>query len=283
MKLLITGAQGMLGTALQKQCLLQKISYVGLGRQDCDITRLEDLSAAIEKHKPTHIINAAAYTKVDLAEKEQALTFLVNTLGAKNIAMICSKKSISLLQVSTDYVFDGQSTEPYSEVSPTSPLSIYGKSKAQGEIEVLKLCPTAKIVRLQALYGENGSHFVQTMLNLTERYSEIEVVTDQHTSPSYTQHIARALIELLEHPENGIFHLHNQGICSWYEFAKEIFKLAKNPTQVLPVTSEHFPRPAPRPLNAHLSMIRWQELGLTPLPHWTQALKIYLATQKQAH
>ena len=280
MKLLITGAQGMLGTALQRQCQLRDLAYVGLGRQDCDCTRIEEVSAAIETYRPTHIINAAAYTKVDLAEKEQVLAFSINSLGAQNIATICSQTNISFLQVSTDHVFSGKKKNPYSETSLVSPISVYGKSKAQGESAVLTACPTAKVVRIQALYGERGSHFVHTMLNLAQNLSEIQVVADQHTSPSYSQHIARALLELLERPETGIFHLHNQGLCSWFDFAKEIFRLTGTQILVLPVTSEHFARPAPRPLNSHLSMTRWQELGLSPLPHWKQALAEYLSNHE---
>lgn len=281
MKILITGGQGMLGSALHRLCQEQNIPAIPLEKKDADVRSFEQLKKSILEHKPTHIINSAAYTNVDLAETEKELAFAVNATGAQNLAKICWEQNIKLLHLSTDYVFDGENEQPYLETSSINPLSVYGKTKAQGEMWVQEENPKAQIVRLQALYGENGSHFVQTMLNLSQKYSEIQVVNDQFTSPSYTRHIARALLELLNISSAGIFHLHNQGNCSWYDFATEIFRLKNLETQVIPVQTDHFPRPAPRPLNSHLSMNRWNELNLEALPHWKQALQEYLLNQEQ--
>ena len=276
MKLLVTGAQGMLGFALQEQCRLQKIPVIPVGKQECDVTNFAQLQKVIQKHQPTHIINAAAYTKVDLAETEREIAQAINADGAKYLAEICWSEHIKLLHLSTDYVFDGKNEQPYLENSPINPLSVYGKTKAQGEIWVQEKHPDALIIRLQALYGENGSHFVQTMLNLSQKYPEVQVVNDQFTSPSYTKHIAKSLLDLLNVSASGIFHLHNQGSCSWYEFAREIFLLTNNPTKVIPVSSEKFSRPAPRPLNSQLAMNKWKQQNLPPIPHWKEALQEYI-------
>ncbi len=281
MRVLITGGQGMLGYALSTFCTEQNILAFPLGKIEADITNFKQIKATIERYKPTHLINAAAYTKVDLAETERELAFSINATGAKHLAEICWKQNIKFLHLSTDYVFDGYNATPYLENDPINPLSIYGKSKAQGEIWVQEENPKAQIVRLQALYGENGSHFVQTMLNLSQKYSEIQVVNDQVTSPSYTKHIARALLELIQIPTAGIFHLHNQGSCSWYEFATEIFSISKKMTSVKPVTTDHFPRPAARPLHSNLSMERWKQTNLNPLPDWKQAVQEYLYNQNR--
>ena len=276
-KVLILGGHGMLGNDVVKVFP----SSIALGRNDCDITQYDSVRACIDTHSPDLIINCAAYTKVDLAETEQDQAFAINSVGPQNIATVCAEKNIELMHISTDYVFDGTQEEPYLESDICNPLSTYGKSKWKGEESILAIYPQAKIVRTQWLYGLGGKNFVETMLHLAKTRDSLSVIHDQIGSPTYTADLAKALLQLSYFSHSGIFHIHNEGFASWYEFAKEIFFQSNSTCHVEPIPTTAYPLPAKRPQYGTLSMNRWQnELNCSPLPHWKDALKRYLLARQ---
>ena len=277
MNILITGGQGMLGKALQDEFSSQKLRYVALDKSSCDITNPESLRTNINKYKPTHLINCAAYTAVDKAEEEIELAHAINATGVANVAKACHDGNISLVHISTDYVFDGTADQPYLETHPTNPLSVYGASKLEGERLLLQHCPSGSIVRTQWLYGPYGKHFVGTMLSLSQRYDRLTVVDDQIGSPTYTRDLANGLYQLLFRPTSGVIHLRNSGQASWYDLAIEIFAQQGISIDVAPVDTSQYPLPATRPKHSVLSMQRWEtEIQGTPMPHWKTGLRNYL-------
>jgi len=282
MTILLTGGHGMLGKALQDNLRQHNLSFVAMNKQTCDITNLTQLRHCIQQHRPTYIINCAAYTAVDDAEEDTERAFAINETGSKNLGLIAQEFQLGLIHISTDYVFDGTSTSPYVETAPTNPLSVYGTSKLKGEQALLMCCPTAKIVRTQWLYGPYGKNFVQTMLTLAKKYPALTVVDDQIGTPTYTPHLADALRRLMAHTQSGIFHVRNSGSGSWYDFAMEIFSQSNIDIKVSPVDSSAYPRPAARPKHSVLAMDRWhKELQEPPLPHWKEALQEYIDSDDQ--
>ncbi len=274
--MLILGGNGMLGQDLTKQS-----SAISLAKKDCDITNPSSIQNAIHTHQPNIVINCAAYTKVDLAESESESAHRINAEGAKNIAQACVKADVSLIHISTDYVFDGTKSAPYLETDLCNPLGVYGKSKYEGEKSILLYMPQAKIIRTQWLYGHGGGNFVETMIRLGTTRDQISVIDDQIGTPTSTHDLAKAILLLSQQSTNGIFHIRNAGSTSWYGFAKEIFAQMDIACTVLPITTQEYPLPATRPQNGSLSMHRWQkELSLPPLSHWKSALQQYLKTRQ---
>jgi len=276
MNILITGAKGILGSALFK-ILSPLNNVIPCGIDDFDITDFEKASAFIAARKPDIIINCAAYTDVDGCEQNIEQAFLVNGKGTENIAIICKQLDIPIVQISTDYVFDGRKDKPYLEDDPVNPLSIYGKSKLAGEEAVQKTLEKFYIVRTSWLFGENGKNFVDTILKITKEKDELRVVNDQSGSPTYAVDLAKAISELIKTTRYGIYHITNQGNCSWYEFTKVILDAAnmKNKT-VIPVTTDEFPRPAPRPKNSILENRLFKSIGFNLPRHYKEAVEEYI-------
>ena len=271
MSYLVTGATGMLGQDLQK--VLAGRSVTALGRSDLDVTDAEAVSAAVEGHD--HIINCAAYTKVDDAETHEGIAFAVNATGAGNLAAAAAKHGARLVQLSTDYVFDGTATEPYPEDAPRHPVSAYGRTKAEGERLALELNPGRTfVVRTAYLYGQHGPNFAKTMLRLASEHETVTVVTDQLGQPTWTLDLATRIVDLLDADvPGGIYHATNSGQASWYEFAKAVFSVAGlDPDRVKPTLSAQFVRPAPRPAYSVLGHGAWRRVGLAPLRDWREAL-----------
>jgi dTDP-4-dehydrorhamnose reductase len=252
----------------------------GVTHSELDITDAVALHHAVARRRPDAIINCAAFTDVDGAETAPLVAFAVNGRGAGNVADAAKRVGASIVHVSTDYVFDGSKSEPWLESDPVSPLGAYGRSKMTGERAVAGGNPAHTIVRTSWLFGTGGRNFVDTMLALGVEREEVSVVTDQIGCPTWTGHLAGALVELAERPEEtGIHHIAGAGSCSWYELAIELFDRAAIDCRVLPTTTAEFPRPARRPAYSVLGSERAEPLVL---PAWQEGVRDYLATRVTA-
>jgi dTDP-4-dehydrorhamnose reductase len=271
MKYLITGASGMLGRDLQDA--LSGRTVTALGRAELDVTDLPSVRAAVAGHDA--VINAAAYTKVDDAEAHESEAHAANAIGAHNLAIAASENDARLVQLSTDYVFDGTAREPYSEDAPLHPLSAYGRTKAEGERLALAAHQDGTyLVRTAWLYGAHGPNFAKTMLKLASNHDTVSVVTDQLGQPTWTGDLARQIVLLLDaEAPVGVYHGTNSGQGSWFDFASAIFREAGlNPDRVTPTDSSQFVRPAPRPSYSVLGHASWHAAGLKPMRDWQEAL-----------
>ncbi|MED4281714.1 dTDP-4-dehydrorhamnose reductase [Priestia megaterium] len=275
-KVLITGANGQLGKELVELFTEKGFEVYGFGRDKMDITNQVQVQEIIGAVKPNIVIHSAAHTKVDLAEAEPDQAFSINAYGTRNVAVAAEAVGAKLVYVSTDYVFDGTNDEPYNEFSPTSPLGVYGKSKLAGEQFVRDLHSKFFIVRTSWVYGKYGANFVKTMLKLGEERKELSVVADQIGCPTYTLDLAHAILELVDTQKYGVYHISNSGSCSWYEFAKEIFKVSNMEVQVNPCTTADFPRPASRPANSVFEHMSIKLNNFTSVRHWREALSSFL-------
>jgi dTDP-4-dehydrorhamnose reductase len=268
---LIAGGTGMLGTDLN--AALGGRDVTSLGRAELDVTDLDAVRAAVAGHDV--VINAAAYTKVDDAESNEDAAYAVNAVGAANLATAAAEVGATLVQVSTDYVFDGSATTPYSEGAPVNPVSAYGRTKSEGERLALENNPGATyIVRTAWLYGEHGPNFAKTMLTLAAKLDTVSVVVDQVGQPTWTKDLANQIVALLDsNAPAGIYHGTNSGVASWNEFAKAVFASAGlDSARILPTDSSAFVRPAPRPAFSVLGHDAWARAGLTPMRDWRDAL-----------
>ena len=283
MKILITGANGLLGHELSS--VLKDHSLILLSHSQLDISDIDSVNKKIDSTSPDIIINSAAYTQVDNCETNYDLAFKSNAIGPKNLAIKCKQLDIPLIHISTDYVFEGnENKSPLVEDDKLGPKTIYGKTKLEGEKFVKENCDKYFILRTAWLYGE-GKNFVKTMLNLSEKNKELKVVNDQIGSPTYAKDLANAIKEIIEKKSDkyGIYHVTNKGEVSWYEFAKKIFEFNKIEIKVIPVTSEEFPRPALRPHYSVLSNQKWINSGFTPMRNYEIALKEYLDSIEDEH
>ncbi|MCC6546136.1 dTDP-4-dehydrorhamnose reductase [Candidatus Sumerlaeota bacterium] len=279
-KVFVTGADGMLGTEVIKSLRRDPaISVVTSVIADMDITDLAAVRASLEKHRPTHLIHCAAFTFVDTAEKEPLRAFEINAEGTKNLAFFCREMDIELIYLSTDYVFSGDKRDPYVESDPTGPINVYGKSKLLGETYIQALLEKYKIVRTSWLNGLGGDYtrnFIETMLRISETRSTLSVVNDQTGRATFTFDLAPMLVTLLDVNAYGVFHVANGGTCTWYELAKEIFRIAgRNDVTVHPILSDQFRSAARRPTYSVMSCKRIEQLGLRPLPDWRASLREY--------
>ncbi len=268
---LITGGTGMLGTDLQ--AALAGRDVTALGRADLDVTDLEAVRGAVAGHDV--VINAAAYTKVDDAEFHENDAYAVNATGAANLATAAAEFGATLVQVSTDYVFDGTATEPYAETTPVNPVSAYGRTKADGEKLAAENNPgRTYIVRTAWLYGAHGPNFAKTMLKLAAARDQVSVVTDQVGQPTWTLDLARQIVALLDSDAPaGVYHGTNGGTASWFDFARAVFEAAGlDPERVLPTDSSTFQRPAPRPAFSVLGHDAFVAAGIAPMRDWRDAL-----------
>ena len=276
MKVLITGSKGQLGLEISKQ-LKDNSGYevILTDRNKLNIIDINDVNNIILSNKPDVVINCAAHTAVDLCETDVENAYKINAIGPRNLAIACEKVGAKLVQVSTDYVFDGKGVRPYREDDITCPNSIYGTSKLMGENFVKEFCSKYFIVRTAWLYGE-GNNFVRTMLKLAETNQELNVVNDQFGSPTSTVDLAKAIIELMTTEYYGVYHGTCEGKCSWYDFAKKIFEIKNIDVKVNSVTSEVFKRPAPRPAYSVLDNFMLELVGLNSFRNWEDSLREYL-------
>ncbi len=279
-KLLVTGAGGMLGRAVAECAQRLGHDVRALARADLDITDATAVHDALAELRPRAVVNCAAYTDVDGAESGRDAAMAVNGTGAGNVAAAAADVGAAIVHVSTDYVFDGSRRAPWVESDPVAPLGAYGATKLAGEEAVAAANPAHAIVRTAWLFGAGGRNFVDTMLALGAEREEVSVVTDQIGCPTWTGHLAGALVELAERPqETGIHHIAAAGSCSWNELAIEVFDRAGIDCRVLPTTTAAFPRPAPRPAYSVLGTERRDPLVL---PAWQEGVAAYLATRVTA-
>ena len=278
MRILITGADGMLGRTLQRK--LADYTLIPTDLPEGDITDENAFEALVVREKPDAVIHCAAMTAVDDCESKQDLAYRLNALGSANVAGACARHGARLIAISTDYVFDGASSRPYHEFDiATGGATIYGRSKFAGEEAVRRRCPDHVICRISWLYGPGGPSFVHAMLKLADGSRPVlKVVDDQRGNPTSTLAVADALRGILERPLlSGTFHMTCEGEASWYEFACEIFRQRGIDQKVIPCTTSEFPRPAPRPANSRLEKRMLRLCGLPPMPDWRDALREFLA------
>ena len=293
MKILVTGANGLLGSAVTEEILRRGHTCIATGRApqprcadatvyaQADLCDPQAVQALITDTQPDAVIHCAAWTDVDGAElpENRAQVFAVNADGTKNVAMACRDADCKLIYITTDYVFDGTDTVPYpADCTRFAPLNVYGQSKLAGERAVTETLERYFIVRTSWLYGAGGKNFVRTMLQLSRTHDTLRVVCDQVGTPTYTLDLARLLVDMIETDKYGTYHATNEGgYISWYDFACEIFRQAGLPVTVQPVTTaEYGLSTAARPFNSRLDKAKLVENGFVPLPDWRDALKRYL-------
>jgi dTDP-4-dehydrorhamnose reductase len=280
MRVTIFGATGLLGKALIREWKEDEVT--GFGSADGDIRDAEQVLRLVQGSRPDWIVLAAAYTDVDGCETNRDLAFNVNCRGAVNVAQAAKQHGARLLFVSTDYVFDGTKTTPYATGDPRSPRSVYGQSKAEAEAQLEQILPHYCIARTSWLFGAGGKCFPDTILKLVATRPQLEVVGDQHGSPTYSIDLARALIQLCRKEASGVAHVTNRGECSWYEFAREIVARSGLDTTVRETTSDKFVRPAERPKYSVLSPESLENLGIA-MPSWQDALGRYMVERLLPH
>ena len=296
MKVLVTGVNGQLGHDVMRELSKRGYEAVGSGSGmryeggdavasmpylQMDITDAEAVMRTISAVRPDAVIHCSAWTAVDAAEdaENRERVFSLNAKGPENIAAACNANHCKLVHISTDYVFDGQGTEPWQpDCEKTAPLNVYGQSKREGELAVARITKESFIVRTAWLYGANGSNFVKTMLRAGNKYDTVRVVNDQIGTPTYTADLARLLVDMTETDKYGYYHAANEGgYISWYDFTKEIYRQAGMKTQVFPVTTaEYGLSKAARPFNSRLDKTKLTENGFKTLPDWRDALARYL-------
>jgi len=275
MTIAITGAGGMLGQALSPCLEGRGHKTIDLPKEDLDITNYALVQKTITGIKNLDlVIHCAAYTKVDQAESEAGLAYLINGYGTENLAVVCNKLDVPILYISTDYVFDGEQNKPYTPWDATNPLSIYGKSKLAGEIAVQRHLSKFYIVRTSWLYGPHGKNFVETIINLAEQKKPLRIVSDQIGSPTCTLSLSEIIADLIATERFGVYHASDDGIASWYDFACAI--VHNQNIQVTPIETKDMPRPATRPKYSVLDKTSLISTIGRELPSWQNSLNTYL-------
>jgi len=297
MRILVTGKNGQLGQSIYKivntgngkNNYQQDNEFIFVGREELDLSSERSINHYLDKsNKFDVIINCAAYTAVDKAEEEQELVNQVNHLAVSQLAQIAKNQKAKLIHISTDYVFDGGSDKPYTETDKTNPINVYGKTKLAGEKALQEIMLTnAMIIRTSWLYSEYGNNFVKTMLRLGKERDEINVVSDQIGSPTYATDLAGAILEIIKNKEfkeisqaTQIYHYSNKGEISWYDFAKEIFKIAKVDCKVNPITTQQYPTPAKRPKNTLMNKAKIAKTFSVGISDWKESLDTCITTLK---
>ncbi len=275
MKVLVTGVKGQLGHDVIKELEKRGHTAVGVDIDNMDITDQEAVRRVVTQAAPEAVVHCAAYTAVDAAEDHEELCRLVNAKGTEHIVSVCRDLDCKLMYISTDYVFNGQGERPWEPDDEREPLNVYGKTKYEGELAVETL-EKYFIVRIAWVFGVNGKNFIKTMLNLGKTRDSLTVVDDQIGSPTYTYDLARLLVDMVETEKYGRYHATNEGLCSWYEFACEIFKEAGIQVKVSPVSSDMYPARAKRPMNSRMDKSKLRDMGFEPMPSWQDALRRYL-------
>ena len=278
MRILVTGVKGQLGYDVMNELAKRGHTGIGVDVEEMDITDAAKVEQVIKASDVEAVIHCAAYTAVDAAEDNVELCHKINAEGTENIAKVCKELDLKMIYISTDYVFNGEGTRPWEPDDEREPLNAYGQAKYEGELAVEKYLEKYYIVRIAWVFGVNGKNFIKTMLNLSETHDELSVVNDQIGSPTYTYDLARLLVDMVETDKYGRYHATNEGLCTWYEFATEIFRQAGKEITVHPVTSDQFPSKARRPHNSRMSKDKLEANGFERLPTWQDALNRYLKT-----
>lgn len=274
--IIVTGAKGQLGGDVCDLLKKQNIPFIGIDKEELDITDKNAIDSFFEDNKADALIHCAAYVAVDKAEDEKDICLEVNEKGTENLAKACKSHNMKMLYVSTDYVFSGEGDKPFETDSKKAPLNTYGLSKLKGEEAVMKNLSEYFIVRTSWVFGERNTNFIATMLRLSETKEELNVVDDQIGSPTYAKDLAILICQMIKTEKYGTYHGTNEGYCSWCDLAKKAFAVAGRNVKVNAVTSDLFPTKATRPKNSRLSKKRLDENGFDRLPHWENAVERYL-------
>jgi dTDP-4-dehydrorhamnose reductase len=301
-RILITGSSGMLGVDLSQELyhdykvfgadILRRASFGVCGFYKLDITKKQNVSDLIKSLSPDIVIHTAAWTDVDGCELDPKKAYKINSEGTKNVALACKSIGATLIYISTDFVFDGKRKTPYKEADKTNPLSVYADSKLKGELSIKRILKKYLILRTGWLYGKHGKNFVDTIIAKAKKEKILKVVNDQVGSPTYTKDLAEAIRALVfviarsparggttkqsQKIGHGIYHISNSGSVSWYDYAKDILKLAKSQTTVSPISSKELDRPAKRPKMSVLDNAKFIKLTGHKMRHWQEALKEYI-------
>jgi dTDP-4-dehydrorhamnose reductase len=283
-KIIVIGSKGQLGNEFQElEKQYQSFQFFFYDVEEMDIVNKDLVEKGISEVKPDYLINCAAYTAVDKAETEKEIAFAINSEAVRNIATACSSNGVKFIHISTDYVFDGEASEPYKEESIVNPSNIYGESKLSGEQEAVKGNADVIIVRTAWVYSIYGSNFVKTMLRLMRSKPEISVVADQYGSPTYAHDLAEVIMNIISSGKwvPGIYHYTNDGIISWFDFASEIKKLSVLSCKINPITTEEYPTPAKRPQYSVLDKTKIQQTFGVRLKDWKDSLQQCLDKMSQ--
>ncbi|MEG0758224.1 MAG: dTDP-4-dehydrorhamnose reductase [Raoultibacter sp.] len=283
MRVLVTGVKGQLGYDVCKRLDALHIENKGVDLEDFDLTCREQVDAYLDEYRPDAVVHCAAYTAVDAAESNETLCMAVNAEGTRNVARACNRLHAKIVYPSTDYVFEGSGNTPFETDSRTAPQNVYGRSKLAGELAVAEMTDRYFIVRISWVFGVNGKNFVKTMLRLGAEKESLTVVDDQVGSPTYTVDLSVLICDMLQTERYGVYHATNEGMCSWWEFAQSIMRIAQLPCRVMPVSSAEYPSTAKRPLNSRMSKRSLDEAGFVRLPSWENALRRYLNVLKEGN
>ena len=277
---LVTGSNGQLASCIKDRAKQHKgLHLIYTDYKELDICDLNQIDGFFKTHpKIDYCINCAAYTAVDKAETDVEKAFEINAQGPKNLALVCNAQDTILIHVSTDFVFDGNRSEPYTETDIPNPISVYGASKLKGEIEIQKGLKKHFIIRTSWLYSEHGTNFMKTMLRLAETRDEISVVSDQTGTPTYAGDLADVILKIISSKDKnfGLYHYSNEGVASWYDFAKEIFKVSKLKIKTNPIATVAYPTPAKRPVFSVMDKTKIKKTLNIKIPHWREPINTSL-------
>lgn len=276
--IVVIGNKGMLGQDVVKHCEVNGLDFVGYDFPEIDITNINSLREKLTKDVKT-IINCAAYTAVDKAEEEVVAAMNVNANGVRNIALVANEIDAEVIQISTDYVFDGFDKEAYDEMDLPNPISVYGKSKLLGETYLKEICNKHYILRTAWLFGHGGNNFIETMLKLADR-DELNVVNDQFGAPTSTVDLVRVIFDVIGSERYGVYHATSEGRTTWYEFAKYVFELNNLDVNIKPCSTDMYPTDATRPANSELKSLMLVAEGFDSMPEWKEAVRYYFEEVK---
>ncbi|NDP21288.1 MAG: dTDP-4-dehydrorhamnose reductase [Paludibacter sp.] len=278
--ILITGSNGQLGNEMQQASKrYNSFNYLFTDVAELDICNKSALDAYVIENNVNIIVNCAAYTAVDKAEDDQELCYKINRDAVRNIGEVAAKNKLKVIHVSTDYVFDGTNHIPYTEEMPVSPVSVYGKSKQEGEKALMEVCNQAVIIRTSWLYSSFGGNFVKTMIKLGTERDTLNVIFDQIGTPTYAADLANSILQVINAEKfiSGIYHYSNEGVCSWYDFTKTIHRIAGINCKVLPIETKDYPTRTPRPHYSVLNKARIKTTYGISIPYWEESLKKCIA------
>jgi dTDP-4-dehydrorhamnose reductase len=279
-RVLVTGSNGQLGSDVAK-LFSSEHEVTGTDRRQMDLAIPSTIERVLEKVEPDLVVHCGAYTKVDLAEEERDLCHRINAEATRAIAARAGENGFRLIYMSTDYVFDGTTPEPYETDDPPHPINYYGETKLEGELAVKELMKRYQIIRTSWVFGANGGNFVKTMIKIGKERDTVQVVSDQIGSPSYTIDLAKLILDMARSDRYGTYHATNEGYCSWHQFATEIMRKQGMRTKVEAIDSQQYPTKARRPKNSRLSKRSLDEGGFRRLPTWQDALNRYLLETKE--